>query len=263
VAPDTAPIRRDLPFLRRRVKPGRSSQIAVDASYAPAAPPARAVAPASLTLSRPSTTPRSAQASAPDAPLTSSPESVVRRNARRAIEPFPAPVVAGVRELGEVLPMLRLNARQSAVGSLIVTGAAAVVWESDELVTGVGLADGTIDGTPVMTSGNRPLVGFDGGEAVVTLRSLHRLRRVLFIGEGDRSLGVRLFDGSRVTVATGNSERVFALSLLRIGISGVGALLELRAEPIRPDALAALPEVQREFGFVLTAQVPGRAPRRR
>jgi hypothetical protein len=161
-----------------------------------------------------------------------------------------------VRELGADEPVVRLNARESAIGTLIVTGAVGVVWESDDLVTGAAGVDGTQEGAPVSTAGNRPLLGFDENDALVVLRHLHRLRRALFVGDGRNPMGVQLFNGSGFAVPPGDGQHLFALSALRIG-----SLLELRAEPIAVGR--SLASLRQEFGFVLTTQLTPRERRRR
>ncbi len=178
----------------------------------------------------------------PSAPVTTRP---------RGPQPFPAPTAHDVRELGPDEPVLRLDARQSAIGSLIVSGATAAAWESTDLVTGSLTLDGTAQGTPVVTPGNRPLVGFDEGDAVVALRHVRSLRRALFVGSG-APLGVQLFDDESFTVHPGDPAHPVVLSLLRID-----GVLELRAEPL--DEPLPLEAVLRQFGFVPTTSV---APRR-
>jgi hypothetical protein len=171
-------------------------------------------------------------------------------------QPFPAPTIDEVRELGDDDPVLRLNARESAVGSLIVAGAATVVWEDWDGVTGSATADGGTSGTPVKTSGNRPLVGYDESDAVVSLRHVRELRRGLFIGRGGTPLGAQIFDGSTFTVAPGDGNRMFVLYLLRIG-----SLVELRAAPVDRGATDA--SLLRQFGFALTPFLETRESRSR
>ncbi|RFA23562.1 hypothetical protein B7R25_01395 [Subtercola boreus] len=152
--------------------------------------------------------------------------------------------------------MLRLNARESAIGSLIVSGTSAVAWETTDLIAGAAYADGGTEGTSVSTTGNRALVGYDGPDAIVSLRHLHRLRRALFIGAASGVIGVQLFDGSSFTVSTPNGSPLFVLSLLR-----VGNLIEFRAEPVTREATPA--QLHREFGFSMTPHLTAREPRRR
>jgi hypothetical protein len=173
-----------------------------------------------------------------------------------ALLPFPAPTIDEVSQLGEAEPVLRLNARQSAVGSLIVSGADVIVWEDASRVTGLATAAGDTAGTPVRTSGNRPLVGFDDADAIVSLRHVRELRRALFIARGPQPLGVQVFTGSTVTIASGEDNRMFILCLSRIG-----NVLELRAEPVDRNTSDA--QILNQFGFTLTPFVAPRESRSR
>ncbi|POH63497.1 MULTISPECIES: hypothetical protein [Cryobacterium] len=247
MALNSSPVRTDIGFLRRRVKPAAPAAVARDA--AATEPEPRRAASAGLSLA-PATTGTAASparpASVATAPATVSPDSL----------PFPAPTIDEVRELGENEPVLRLNARESAVGSLIVSGADLAVWEDADRVTGSESAAGDTAGTPVTTAGNRPLVGFDEADAIVSLRHLQRLRRALFIARGPHTLGVQIFDGSTVTTARGDDSRMFILCLLR-----VGNLVELRAEPV--DRTASDEAILSQFGFTLTPHVATRESRSR
>lgn len=235
MAVNSSPVRTDVGYLRRRVKP-----MAAAAEHAPEPTWAASVG---LSLA-PSTT--GAVSSDRGAPVVAvapavSPDSL----------PFAAPTIDDVRELSENVPVLRLNARESAVGSLIVSGADVAVWEDTDRVTGSETASGETAGTPVMTSGNRPLVGFDEADAVVSLRHVRELRRALFVARGSHPLGVQIFDGSTVTTAWGDDSRMFVLYLLRIA-----NLIELRAEPV--DRNASDDAILKQFGFSLTPQVATR-----
>lgn len=259
-------VRTDLPYLRRRIKPAptpeptarpaRAADAPIDLSRpgrpaptpvrSPAPAPTAAPAGAGLDLSRPA---RGSGAPAPDAttPATVAGRPPAARRGPVAPSPFPAPGIDGLRLLDDDEPVLRLDARRSAVGSLVVSGAAAVFWESEDLVTGSATIAGERIGSVVVTPGNRELVGFEDEGAVVALRRLGLLRRALFVGDAEQ-LVVRLFDGSTVAVSTGDAERMHVLSLLRIG-----PFIELRAEPFRRPV--TLDGLQRAFGFEPTADV--------
>jgi hypothetical protein len=170
--------------------------------------------------------------------------------------PFAAPTIDEVRELGEDEPVVRLNARESAIGSLIVTGATFAAWEDPERVTGSVTASGGTAGSPVTTSGNRPLIGFDDADALVALRHVSQLRRAMFIGRGPEPFGVQIFDGATIIIAPGDTSRMFVLYMMR-----VGNLLELRAEPV--DRSASDESVLKQFGFTLTPYLPPRESRSR
>jgi len=287
VALNTSPTRTDVGYLRRRVRPAAEPAPAAQAPASRPEPraPELAARPASTGLSLgPAATPASAPASAPSsaglslggpsaagptrasaaapAPsgLSLGPTASAPRPASPAVPagalPFPAPSIDEVRELGDDEPVLRLNPRESAIGSLIVTGASSAVWEDADRVTGAATSDGATTGSPVTTPGNRPLVGFDDSDVLVSLRHVGRLRRALFIARGPEPLGVQIFDGSTVTVAPGDEKRMFVLSLLRIG-----SRVELRAEPV--DSEASDESIHRQFAFVLTPFLVTRASRSR
>ena len=257
-------VRSDVGYLRRRVKPQPTGAPAAREAPAAQAVPAREPEPRRAPSAGLSLSPAPA-AAAPSAGLSLSPAPAAEASARPAaatpavspdLLPFPAPTIADVSQLGEGEPVLRLNARQSAVGSLIVSGADVAVWEDESGVTGSATAAGDTAGTPVRTRGNRPLVGFDDADAIVSLRHVRRLRRALFITRGPQPLGVQLFTGSTVTIAPGDDDRMFILCLSRIG-----NLLELRAEPVETGASDAA--ILSQFGFTLTPYVATRESRSR
>ena len=269
MALNSSPVRGDIAYLRRRVKPGPAVEDAAQHVAAPAqqaAPPPQAtphpqpepqrVASAGLTLGPsagltlgPATT----------SAATSTPQPTASTTRVRAVDPatlpFTAPSIDEVRELGLDDPVLRLNARESAIGSLIVSGVELAAWENSDGITGSETSTGEIDGTPVRTSGNRPLVGFDDSDAIVTLRHAGELRRALFVGRGS-TIGIQAFDGSTATVERADGSRMFVLYLLR-----VGNLVELRAEPV--DSGASNASVLAQFGFELTPFVAPRESRNR
>ncbi|MBD8536582.1 hypothetical protein [Plantibacter sp. CFBP 13570] len=279
---NTSPVRRDIDYLRRRVKPrpepvAQAEPVASAPAAPPPATPAASAAPSTgLTLGGPSTPAAappapaaSAAPSAPSAPSTglslggSSSPAPATPSGRPATtpaaapmtpQPFLAPTAEEVRVLDDETPLVRLDPRQSAIGSLIVGGATAIVWETVELVTGVATADG-IDGTPVTTPGNRPLLGFDGGDAILALRHVHLIRRALFVGTAGHPLTVQLFDGESFAAADDTGAPP-VVSLLRIG-----SRLELRLEPL--PAEIPLETLLQQFGFEPTPYVVAREPRRR
>ena len=261
-------VRSDVGYLRRRVKPRPAAAPAAPAAQsapnhtpetqrAPAAGLSLAPAPAGAASSAGLSLGRSpAGAPAPASPGTQAAAPAGRAPVSPDLLPFAAPTIDEVSQLGETEPVLRLNARQSAVGSLIVSGADVAVWEDESRVTGSATAAGDTDGTPVRTRGNRPLVGFDDADAIVSLRHVRQLRRALFIARGSRPLGVQLFTGSTVTIAPGDDDRMFILCLSRIG-----NLLELRAEPVERGTSDAA--ILSQFGFTLTPYVAPRESRSR
>jgi hypothetical protein len=225
-------------------------------SLSPSAPAAPTSTSSSTSLSSSSSlslspsTPASAAAPATSASRPAAP------TAPAGSLPFEAPTIDELRELDEDEPVLRLNARESAIGSLIVSGATFAAWEDPERVTGSVTAAGGTAGSPVTTSGNRPLIGLDESDALVALRHVGQLRRALFIGRGPEILGVQIFDGATVTIAAGDTSRMFVLYMLR-----VGNLIELRAEPV--DRSATDDSILKQFGFTLTPYLPPRESRSR
>ncbi|PPB48053.1 hypothetical protein C4K88_16530 [Arthrobacter pityocampae] len=158
---------------------------------------------------------------------------------------FAAPSLGDLRELSEEQPVIRLDPRQSAIGTLAVTGVEAIAWEDVERVTGAANRHGAHIGVPVMTSGNRPLVGFHEQNAVVALRHLRKLRRAIFIA-GQVPLTVRVFDGKTVAVVPANRRGDKAVLYL----SRIGAVLELRVEYVA--AQAPDEAIWAEFGFTMS-----------
>lgn len=163
---------------------------------------------------------------------------------------FPAPNFSSVRDLSEENPVVRLNARQAGIGSLVVSGARSTTWEDVNLTTGAENAHGDTAGTAVITPGNRPLVAFHEGSAVIALRHIQQLRRAIFIAEAT-PLIVRTFGGAAAAITPRNSNAEKAI----LYISRVGELLELRAEYV---ADADDPIIWAEFGFRMTLPVNAR-----
>lgn len=162
---------------------------------------------------------------------------------------FPAPGISDVYELNLVERLLRLTPMQSAVGTLVVSGSTAIAWESVRRVTGGQTVDGHKAGTSVMTAGNRPLVGYHGKDALVTLRHVRQLRRAIFINRSSSTMGVRLFSGQNVALPPAENGTQMVLLVHR-----VGNVLELRAEPIPhnwPDL-----QIWQEFDFSMTHSAP-------
>ncbi|MHA7221767.1 hypothetical protein ACX80S_05530 [Arthrobacter sp. RHLT1-20] len=158
---------------------------------------------------------------------------------------FPAPAFGSLRELGEANPVVRLNARQSAIGSLLVAGARSVAWEDQNLTTGAHHADGHKAGTPVSTPGNRPLAGIQDLSGVVSLRHVRLLRRALFIA-GETPLTIGVFDGAAAAVAARNDGGLRSV----LYVVRIGAVLEVRAEFVPADASDAA--IWATFGFTMT-----------
>lgn len=197
--------------------------------------------PLDLSDGRPSPAPGAVRPSAPAQPQT--PESRL----------YPAPAFGALHQLTAGDAVVRLNPRQSGIGSLFVTGARGTAWEGEDRTTGAQSVHREQIGTLIPTPGNRPLVGFVNRDAVVVLRHVRRLRRALFIGAGG-TMTVQTFDGSAIAVqgTLGPGQRT-VLTATRIG-----ALLELRAESVPEEWDDG--EIWREFAFTMTVGLGG--PRR-
>lgn len=162
---------------------------------------------------------------------------------------FPAPRIEDVYELNLVERVLRLNALQSSVGTLLVSGSTAIAWESVRHVTGGQTADGHQAGTPIRTSGNRDLVGYHGKDALIALRHVRELRRAIFINRSSSTMGVRLFSGETVALPPAKDGAQIVLLAHRIG-----NVLELRAEPVPLDWQDV--QIWQEFDFTMTHRAP-------
>ncbi len=206
-------------------------------SPAPRSPSAQSPAPSGLTLGA---TPGPGRAAGAQTAPTSVP-----RAATVAERLFPAPAFGSLRQLSATAPVVRLNARQSAIGSMLVAGARSVAWEDNDRTTGAHHADGHHAGAPVITPGNRPLAGIQDLSGVVPLRHVRLLRRALFIA-GEAPLTIGVFDGAAAAVpARDEGGRRSVLYVSRIG-----PILELRAEFVPAEATdAAIWEI---FGFTMT-----------
>ncbi|KQR47121.1 hypothetical protein ASF82_07240 [Frigoribacterium sp. Leaf164] len=264
------PTRTDLVFLRRRVKP----QVAVpDLPATPAPAPAPAPVSAPVSVARPAPAPEARvgdpgrassglslggpRSSTPPAASSASgatgPTCPARPARPSRPAPFPAPDVTDVRELSRDQPVVRLSPRRSAIGTLVVTGGVHAVWESTELVDGAAFSTGQRMGDVVTTSGNRPLVAFDGDEVLVTLRHVRELRRALVVAGDGAWLQVQLPGDRRLSVDPAEPGERVALAMLV-----VDGLLELRRVTL-PDTLTP-PLVHQRFGYSIPERPGDSAP---
>ncbi|GAA4366592.1 hypothetical protein [Paeniglutamicibacter cryotolerans] len=271
--------RPDLPFLTRRIRPEdqrpASLPLAARATAPMAAPvaapvsmppeivatPAPAAPAPGLSLGvRPPTAaaPASPPAGFPGLSLGALPVAAIGRHAPPVLPPpavpdraapFPAPTAAEVHELTATLPMVRLNARQSAIGSLSLISRGTLVWESRTGITGSASSNGTMLGRYVPTAGNRPLVDLEAGRGLIALRHVAQLRRALFICAPDTELSIALYDGLSFALPKPAPGRRNVLLLTR-----VGHLLELRSDPA-PSDLDDAP-IWGAFGFKMSVPLP-------
>ncbi|MET3809892.1 hypothetical protein [Arthrobacter sp. UYEF3] len=254
-------VRTDIGYLSRRRKPVRQPEPAAPLPETAAlTPDVGAVSPVSsgLTLG-PAPTPAAGTAPAAAGPAAT--RTPARTPASRPVPRpapavserlFPAPDFGSLRELGEANPVVRLNPRQSAIGSLLVAGARSVAWEDQQLTTGAQHTDGLQAGSAVGTPGNRPLAGLQNGAGIVSLRHVRLLRRVLFVA-GETPLTIGVFDGAAAAVAARNDAGLRSV----LYVVRVGAVLELRVEFVPADAPD--PAIWARFGFTMTIPLDQRA----
>jgi hypothetical protein len=181
--------RPDITFLRRRMRPGETQA-------APAAPKIDY-----LNLSDdPAATPRSAA-------IPSKPQ------------------LSGRSALTLATPVVRMTPRQSAIGSLIVTGADIVSWGTTDGHHGTAKRGETLAG--IKSFANRPLVAWVGDQLVVGLRHSADLRRVI-IGSSTGALTATFAGGATFTADTRQGADVLYLAM-------IGTLLEARVETLNSD----------------------------
>lgn len=157
---------------------------------------------------------------------------------------FSAPGFTETRQLAEDAPIVRLNARQSGIGTLLVHGARSTAWEDIDHVTGTENAQGERAGVASPTIGNRNLVAFHDGSAAIALRHVRRLRRAIFVAQ-EEPLVVSLFGESALAVSPKASDGKRAV----LYISRIDSLLELRAEYLEAADDQA---IWAAFGFTMT-----------
>lgn len=158
---------------------------------------------------------------------------------------FPAPGFGSLRELDAENPVVRLNPRQSAIGSLLIAGVRSAAWEDEQLSAGAHHSDGVSAGAAVVTPGNRPLVGVQDGAGIVSLRHVRLLRRALFVA-GEMPLTVGVFDGAAAAVAARSETGLRSV----LYVARIDSVLELRAEFVPADAPDAA--IWAMFGFTMT-----------
>lgn len=210
--------RPDLVFMRRRLKAGETLPTASVAASAPVS--------------------HSLRLSAPDAPVKPA---------------YKVPGVNGRIVLDEDNPVVRLNVRQSALGSLIGENVRVFGWETPDRVAGIefapadeidqaevapmgamfndwtehdrqirGINPATAVKNTVPSYGNRKLVDYYKGEFVYGLRYFKKLRRVA-VGTRSGVITLKLLDGSSIVIDSDEGQNV-------VYISPIGNQLELRWE---------------------------------
>lgn len=186
--------RMDVPYLRRRLKKGEL-------------PPEGAVTTSSTSLKLGGSPSTGANQVVSSQPVSRIPN---------------LPSVEGKVILSLEEPAVRLNRAQSAIGSLVISGAEAFAWEGIDGFGGLVLAQGAESTAPMFS--NRKLVEFHKGDLVLGLRHFKNLRR-LIVGTRHGLLRAKLYDGSEI-IADG------ALGANALLVSRVDSQLEFRLEKI-------------------------------
>ena len=142
-------------------------------------------------------------------------------------------------------PVVRFNTRQTAIGSLVVTGVAYVAWETQNGASGFLYAPGV---TPPPSNvvnavtgelraqsplperepprfGNRPLMEFHKGALVMSLRHYKQLRRMVIAPKDNTSLKLGTIKSPTVSMNYCPNQVLY--------ISTVNSALELRQEQFR------------------------------
>lgn len=118
-------------------------------------------------------------------------------------------------ELSLDSPVIRLDFRQSGIGSLVIEGAQAFAWETADRQGGLQVigGEGSTDIKPPSV-GNRPLAEFQDEDIVIGLRHADKIRRIV-IASQTSDLKVRMYDGSEIFMPSDGGNNV--LLLTRIG----------------------------------------------
>lgn len=131
------------------------------------------------------------------------------------------PCAAGTTVLVAGAPVVRLNARQSAIGSLSVSGATAFAWETASRATGTESGAGA---ARMPVHANRPLVERVGADVIVGLRHVHKLRRLILSADTGR-ITATLPSGAQIIVDSRDGQDVLHLSV-------IGSVIEARVEAV-------------------------------
>lgn len=118
-------------------------------------------------------------------------------------------------------PVIRLNARQSAIGSLEILNANSFAWDTGTF-SGVETVSEHSSVMPVFA--NRKLIEFYKGEIIVGLRHFHALKRVI-VSTNSGIMEIKLYDGSSLIVDSNNGANV-------VYISRIKNILEVRVEKL-------------------------------
>lgn len=181
--------RTDLPYLRRRVRPEIAAELRAQQQSAAVAAPRP-----SLSLTTP--------------------------GQQAAKSRYEVPTLHENFNLAPSSPVVRLSKRSSAIGSLFISGANIICWQTADSQGTQAVSDQADARIPV--NAGRPLVEGYKGAAVIGLRHFRQLRRLLI--EGAESLTVETATGGKINVVQVDGQPV-RLSMLRLD-----GVLELRRE---------------------------------
>lgn len=128
-------------------------------------------------------------------------------------------------ELSLGKPAVRLDFRQSAIGSMTVMGPQAFAWEMQNRLGGISTfnSQGNSPVEPPLFGGRR-VIEFHKGNVIIGLRHASQIRRVVLASQST-DLRVKLYDGSEIFMPSEQGKNVLLLSR-------IGHELELRMEAI-------------------------------
>lgn len=127
-------------------------------------------------------------------------------------------------------PVVRFNKRQSAIGSLMVTGVTSFGWETADRDNGIitspvsGIEQ--VHKYEIPVYGNRKLVEFYQGDVVISLRHFKKIRRLILAGNG--VITFKLVDGNTILIDSDGGKNVAYLSV-------IGDVIEVRVEALLTD----------------------------
>lgn len=128
-------------------------------------------------------------------------------------------------ELSLESPVVRLDFRQSGIGSLVIKGAQAFAWETTDMQGGLQVCVAANSSAVAPPSfGNRKLAEFVGDDVIIGLRHAANLRRIVVASQVN-DLKLTMYDGSVIYMPSDGGKNVML-------ISRVGHELEVRLEKV-------------------------------
>lgn len=158
--------------------------------------------------------------------------------------------VTGVVTLDPDDPVARMDALQSGIGALVVRGAERVAWEDVQERTGVIGPGDSSTGDDMPLRGNRSLVRPLGGDVIVTLRHVRRLRRLLIDAPANTATMLLPYRSGSIRAADASNR-------LRLSVVVVDGRLEARVEYGLPDQWGAALQA---MGWSPLASIPRATP---